>query len=114
MNPKYKVLFHVDYLSRIDLVLENVENLIADLGKSNVRVELVANFEAITLLTNNSKYKSKIKELAARGVIFAACANAMRAHNLTKKDMSDLAIIVSSAVGELTKKQSQGWGYIRP
>ena len=114
MKSKYKILFHVDYLSRIDLVLENVDNLLIDLGESNVKVELVANFEAITLLTNISKYKYKIKELAARGVIFAACANAMRAHNLTKKEMLDFAIIVPSAVGELTKKQSLGWGYIRP
>ncbi len=114
MKSAYKVLFHVDYLSRIDLVLENVNNLLADLGESNVKIELVANFEAITLLTNNSKYKSQLKELAAHGVIFAACANAMRNHNLTKKEMLDLAIIVPSAVGELTKKQSKGWGYIRP
>ena len=114
MKSKYKVLFHIDYISRIDLVLENLNNLLSDIRESDIKVELVANFEAITLLMNNSKYKAKLKELAARGVIFAACANAMRAHNLTKKDMLDFAIIVPSAVGELTKKQTLGWGYIRP
>jgi intracellular sulfur oxidation DsrE/DsrF family protein len=112
---KYKVVFHVDYLARIDLAIENVENLLADLGESNVEVELVANFEAITLLSKASnKYKTKIAELAAKGVVFAACANAMAAHNLIKDDMLEVAIVVPSAVGELIKKQAQGWAYIRP
>jgi len=53
-------------------------------------------------------------ELAAKGVVFAACANAMRAHNLTKNDMLEVAVIVPSAVGELIKKQAHGWAYIRP
>ena len=112
---KYKVLFHTDYIARIDLGLENIENLLTDLGGSNVEVELVANFEAITLLSKASnKYETKIAELAAKGVIFAACANAMRAHNLTKDDMLEVAVVVPSAVGELIKKQAQGWAYIRP
>jgi intracellular sulfur oxidation DsrE/DsrF family protein len=115
MNTKYKVVFHVDYLTRIDLALENIENLLVDIGESNLEVELVANFEAIILLAKNSnKYEHKIAELATRGVIFAACANAMRSHNLTKDDMLEVAVVVPSAVGELIKKQSQGWAYIKP
>lgn len=114
MDKKYKVVFHTDYQARIDLGLENVENLLADLGES-VEIELVANFEAITLLSKAAnKYEAKISELAAKGVIFAACANAMRAHNLSKDDMLEVAIVVPSAVGELIKKQDQGWAYIRP
>ncbi len=114
MSDKYKVVFHTDYQARIDLGLENIENLLADLGES-VEIELVANFEAITLLSRASnKYESKIADLAAKDVIFAACANTMRAHNLTKNDMLEVAIVVPSAVGELIKKQAQGWAYIRP
>src|SRR5665647_1995485 len=113
MSNKYKVVFHIDYIARIDLGLENIENLLVDLGESNVEVELVANFEAITLLAKTSnKYETKIAEFAEKGVIFAACANAMRAHNLTKNDMLEVAIIVPSAVGELIKKQAQSWAYI--
>lgn len=115
MSTKYKVVFHIDYIARIDLGLENIENLLTDLGELNVEVELVVNFEAIILLTKKSnKYEPKIKELTARGVTFAACANAMRAHKLTKNDMLEVAIVVPSAVGELIKKQSLGWAYIKP
>lgn len=115
MNAKYKVVFHVDYIIKIDLALENIGNLLADIGESNLEIELVSNFEAIILLVKNSnKYEYKIAELAARGVIFAACANAMRSHNLVKDDMMEVAVIVPSAVGELIKKQFQGWAYIKP
>lgn len=114
MEKKYKVVFHTDYQTRIDLGLENVENLLNDLGDS-VQIELVANFEAITLLAKASnKYEAKIKELTTKGVVFAACANAMRAHNLSKSDMLEMSVVVPSAVGELIKKQSEGWAYIRP
>jgi len=115
MNSKYRVVFHIDYTARIDLGLENIVNLLADLGESEVEVELVANYEAITLLSKASnEYETKIAELAAKGVVFAACANAMRAHHLVKNDMLEVAVVVPSAVGELVKKQAHGWAYIRP
>ena len=83
---KYKVLFHTDYIARIDLGLENIENLLADLGGSNVEVELVANFEAITLLSKASnKYETKIAELCCQGSYFRCLCQCHACPQLDKR-----------------------------
>ncbi len=111
----YKVIFHVDESAKIGLGLRNIENLLIDLGAENVEVELVVNAEAVTLLAaDGNDYASRIADLASRGVKFAACANAMKAFNLTAEEMLPQAIVVSSAAGELTRKQHDDFGYIRP
>jgi intracellular sulfur oxidation DsrE/DsrF family protein len=111
----YKVVFHIDETTKVGLGLKNIENLLIDLGADNVEVELVVNAEAITMLAaNNNENASRIADLAAKGAKFAACANAMKAFTLTKEEMLPQAIVVPSGAGELTKKQHDGFGYIRP
>ena len=109
----YKVVFHVIAPVRVIFGLKNIENLLIDLGVDNVETELVTDGEAVTALTVNSEHASKIADLAAKGVKFAACANAMKAFKLTKENMLPQIIVVPSGAGELTKKQNNGFGYIR-
>lgn len=114
---KYKAVFHVDegLKARGDLVLTNIENLIADLGQNNVEIELVANGEGIiALLKTPNLHGEQVQRLGAKGVRFVACANTMRQMGLTKEALLAPVEIVPSGVGELVKKQTQGWAYIRP
>ena len=114
---KYRVVFHLDEggKARADLVLRNIDNLIADLGEKNVEVEIVANSEGIlALLKTPNQHKEQIRQLGVKGVRFLACANAMREMGVTKDELLDLVEIVPAGVGELVKKQAEGWGYIRP
>ncbi len=111
----YKVVFHVNELGKVGMALRNLTNLFVDLGEGNVEVELVAHSEAIAMLTAaNNDNSGKIAELADKGVKFAACANSMNTYNLSQKDMLPQVLVVASAVGELVKKQHDGFGYIRP
>ena len=111
----YRVIFHVDENRKISLALKNIENLIADLGEDALEIELVANSEAISMmLKNSSDYIEQIRNLAHRKVHFAICSNAMRQMNIVKEDLLEIADVVPSGIGELVKKQSEGWIYIRP
>lgn len=111
----YRVVFHVDENKKISLALKNIENLIADLGEDALEIELVANSEAISMmLKNSSGYIKQIRNLADRKVHFAICSNAMRQMNIVKEDLLEIADVVPSGIGELVKKQSEGWIYIRP
>lgn len=112
----YRVLFHLNESStgKWIMALRNIENLIVDLGES-LEVELVAHGEGIALLYKMpNHFSDRIAQLAAKGVRFAACANTLRQQNLTKEFLLDIAELVPSGVGELVRKQAEGWTYIKP
>jgi intracellular sulfur oxidation DsrE/DsrF family protein len=112
---KHRVVFHIDEYNKGNLVLMNIENLLADIGERNVEVELLANAEGIAVLFKTPDlHGEQVARLAARGVRFAACANTLRQMGLTKDVLFDHVQIVPSGVGELVKKQTLGWAYIRP
>jgi intracellular sulfur oxidation DsrE/DsrF family protein len=111
----YRVIFHVDENKKFPLALKNIENLIGDLGEDALEVELLTNSEAIAMMLKDSfDYTEQIRKLASKKVHFAVCSNSMRQMNIAKENLLDIANVVPSGVGELVKKQSEGWGYIRP
>ncbi len=111
----YKAIFHLDEKNRGEMVLHNIENLLNDLGEDNVEVELLANGQGVrVLLKKSNSNEDLITRLAARGVRFVACSNSIRYLGLTKDALFDGIDTVPSGVGELVKKQTQGWAYIRP
>ena len=114
---KYRVLFHLDEgaKGRVDLALHNIENLITDLGQENVEVELVSNSEGVTaFLKVPNLHGAMVERLAAKGVRFTACENSLRQLHLTKEALVNQIEIVPAGVGELARKQAEGWAYIRP
>ena len=113
----HRVVFHLDESNkaRTDLVLGNLVNLLADLKPEALEVELVANASGIlTFLKSDNPHADQIRGLASQGVRFCLCANSMRQHGLPKDMFLDEAEVVSSGVGELVRKQTLGWAYIRP
>jgi intracellular sulfur oxidation DsrE/DsrF family protein len=114
---KYRVVFHLDEPSkgRADLVFGNIENLLADLGENNVEVELVANGGGVKALVKGpASHAEQVQRLAAKGVLFAACAHSLSQLEITRDTLVAPVEVVSSGVGELVKKQAEGWAYIRP
>ena len=49
-----------------------------------------------------------------QGVKIVACENTMHGQHLTPADMLPAIGYVPSGVGELLKRQQQGWAYVRP
>jgi len=47
-------------------------------------------------------------------VAIALCNNALNNLRLKPEDMLPEALVVPSGVGELVRKQAEGWAYIRP
>ncbi|WP_425059386.1 hypothetical protein SCACP_40790 [Sporomusa carbonis] len=114
---KYRVIFHLDECAgnRCLLVLNNMKNLIGDMGAEQVAIELLANGEGvIMLLKSPGQYVDKVAQLAAQGVQFKACAHALQHAGINPGELLDVVEVVPSGVGELVKKQAAGWLYIRP
>lgn len=111
----YKIIFHVDEINKAKLALKNIKNLMADLGDENVHIELLANSEGIKMLEKPAAlYEALINELISRKVVFKACANTMKEMGISKESLLDSVQIVPSGVGELVKKQAEGFAYIKP
>ncbi|WP_162426657.1 DsrE family protein [Pontibacter pudoricolor] len=80
----------------------------------DAQVEVVVHGKALNLLvTENTGKATAIKDLQAKGVVFAACENTMRVRKITKDQLLPGVITVPMAVGELVLKQEEGWSYIK-
>ena len=111
---KYRVVFHVDDESKAGLALVNIENLLADLGEENVEVELVANYKGVLMYDKEFKHRDKILKLKEKGVTFIACAHSIEALGIPREKILDFVKVVPSGVGEIVKRQAEGWSYIKP
>ena len=114
---KYRVVFHLDESSkgRADQVLRNIANLLDDLGEDNVEVELLANGGGVkALIKGPDSYAEQVTQLVTKGVLLAACAHSLSQLEIASDTLLESVKVVSSGVGELVKKQMDGWAYIRP
>lgn len=97
-----------------NLALNNAKNIQADLGASNVDIELVAYGPGIGMLKADSVVANRIDDALGAGVKVLACENTMRGQKLTPTDMLGKIGYVPAGVVEIMQKQQQGWAYIRP
>jgi uncharacterized protein len=115
-TPKNRIVMQVSDADpgKWNLALNNAHNLQADLGASNVAIEIVAYGPGIGMLKAESVVANRIGEALGQGVKFEACENTMRGQKLTKADMVGGIDYVSAGVVEIMQKQQQGWAYLRP
>ena len=91
----------------------NIRNL-QKIWPNNISIEVVAHGKGLDLiLANKTHLANDVNALSKEGVVFAACENSMRKHNVTKADLLPVAITVPSGVAELVLKQEQGWAYLK-
>jgi len=111
---KYRAVFHLTEVEKANLALNNMRNLLADLGEDQVEAELVCNSEGVKALLKTGPYGERVDELAERGVRFVLCSKSLRTMKMEKEEFFDQAEVVGSGAGELVKKQTEGWVYVRP
>lgn len=120
----YKVVFHIDESSKWGILLANVKNLIKDLGRDNIIIEVVANGAAVAEYLNDineandisseNEVAGRIYNLSKLGVDFAACRNSLAANKMEEKLLPDFIKVVPAGITELIKKQAEGYSYIKP
>lgn len=115
-EPANKVVVQVsdNDPAKWNLALNNARNLQADLGASNVAIEIVAYGPGIGMLKSESVVGNRIGEALAAGVKVAACENTMRGQKLVKDDMLAGVSYVPAGVVEIMQRQQKGWVYLRP
>jgi intracellular sulfur oxidation DsrE/DsrF family protein len=93
--------------------LANVENLLGDDSVTMASVVVVVNGKGLLLATEESEYPERVASLVDRGVSFRACQNSMDALDVDEADLLPGVETVPAGVGELSRLQADGFGYIR-
>lgn len=112
-----KVIFHIDDRDRWNMVLSNVKNLLNKVNENEIEVEVLANGNSVEKYSKTTSKNDNInlmKELAKKGVEFAACNNSLTGLGLEKNEILNFITIVPAGVLELIVKQSEGYAYIKP
>lgn len=94
-------------------LLRSLTNLLADLDGEGAEVEVVAQGPGLDLLLPRTGLADQVGGLRSRGVRFLACENTLRSRQLGVDDLLPGVSSVTSAVGHLVRRQSQGWSYLR-
>lgn len=110
---KLKVVFHVDEMAKWSLTLINVRNLLRD-TKQEVEVIVIANSEAVEGFKPNYELAHVMTKQNGNGIVFEACANALKAHDLGKDTILDFVQIIPNSITELINRQQDGFAYIKP
>lgn len=117
-SPKapYKVVFQVTDgdAQKWNLTLVNAMNVITELGKHNVAIEIVVYGPAIDMLKLESEVAPRVDEVIKHGVNVVACENTMHGERLTPADMLPDLDFTRTGVVYLMEKQKKGYAYIRP
>lgn len=115
-----KVIFHVDETKVWSRALANIGNLIRyyEETKEQYEIELLVNGSAVELFAADKAKEAglaeDIREASDRGVIMAACGNALRNLKISRDSLFDFVTVVPAGVAELAARQTQGFAYIKP
>lgn len=113
----YKVIFHIDEMSKWKLLLANVNNMIHDLKNQSITIEVLVNSEAVKFFIQNELNEndySTIQNLMNNNVLFCLCNNSLLSNKIELNTLIPNISIVSSGVTELMLKQHEGYAYIKP
>ena len=119
----WRVVLHVTTADpyRLKTVLDEAEDLLRQRASStgNVAVDILANGRGLNLLrADTSPFAQRIRELQARydNLAFKACQNAINRLRLEKNIEVTLlpeAQVVPTAIGEVIRRQREGWAYVQ-
>jgi intracellular sulfur oxidation DsrE/DsrF family protein len=110
-----KTVFHVaDGADDVqDAAIRYANGIFEDESVEMDAVAVVANASGIELVRSDSDYAEEIAELSEGAVQFVACEKSMQAAGLTRDDILDVVETAPTSVGELTRRQEDGYRYIK-
>ena len=94
-------------------LMNNLKHLKAGWGDSLI-IEVVAHGPGLDFLTiGKTTQHEKIAHFKKMGIEFIACENTMAERKIPKESIIPEAGFVNMGIGEIVRKQEQGWSYIK-
>lgn len=116
ISRPHKVVFQVSDAdpAKWNLALNNARNVMADLGRDKVAIEIVAYGPGIGMLKMDSSVGPRVAEALDVGVSVVACEITMKNQKIVRDDMLPRIGYVDAGVVQLMKRQREGFAYVRP
>lgn len=92
--------------------LNYIENLRELYGPDKVELEIVALGLGLGVLKLDSTQGPRVADSLKLGVHVSACETTMRRQKLTREDMLPNISYVPAGLGQIVKRQREGWAYI--
>ena len=121
-QDEWKILLHVSSNDplRFNVLLDETEQLLQNslYSAQKLQVEILTNSKGLELVKNNTRHADRIATLQQRydNLVFSACNQALKR---VQKDQG-IAVellpgtrVVKSAIGQVLKRQKQGWTYLK-
>ena len=114
----YKAVFHVDQKEGpvFNLALNNVINLLNAIPGQEHDLIVLLNGPAVGLMTREAAvpFMEMIQGLAAQGVRFQVCDNALRRFEVSRDSLIAESQVIPAGIVGLIDLQNQGFAYIKP
>ncbi len=113
----YDLLVHVDLpdATRMSMALTNIENYKKALVEQEYTVVVLANAGAVQFFVkDNATHAQSMQDLAAQGIVFKACQNALNKASIKAEELLPFVQIVPAGIVEVVDLQRQGYAYIKP
>lgn len=105
-----KVVVQVSEGEKVQQAVRSIINLLNDLGDELEEVEVVFHQSAITATTDEDSIGPLLQSKKVRVM---ACRNSLRAQGIDERSLVKGVRIVNSGVGEIVRRQKEGWIYLR-
>jgi len=114
-KKKHNVVIHVtDNVEwKWNQALNNAGNMLKNLGKENVQVEIVVNGPGLKMMMFDSAVGNRMETAIKNGIDLMACGATMKAAKVDKKDLYPGVKVVPGGVIEIMEKQEAGWTYLK-
>lgn len=111
----YKVIFHIKELEKWDSLVSNVKNLQKDMADVQLDIIVLSNSGSVRYFDSTNAIETDIynlKNLSDSGVEIKACNNSLTYTGITQDQLYPFVEVVPAGVGELVRKQNEGYAYI--
>lgn len=105
-----KVVVQVSDSDKVAQAIKSVVNLLNDLGGELEEVEVVFHQSAIVATTSAESVKPLLDRERVKVV---ACRNSLKAQGISEDSLPRGVKVVTSGVGEIVRRQKEGWIYLR-
>jgi len=112
--PEDKVVLHLNTPSKMTMLVNNVKNLRAKLGK-DADIVVVVNGPAVSRFTNLATSRNQLDELLELNTKVSICSFALKNRSLSKVHLLEgTSYLEDGGVASLVELQQAGYAYIKP
>lgn len=95
------------------MLVSEIRNLQADFGEESVKIEVLANSDGVLEFRKRMAIENDVSLLSRKGVVFTICANSLSSRGLGPGHLMQPVRLVASGVGELVRRQEEGYRYLK-